>query len=150
MSYEILPASIRDLNALYKLEHACFDKDAWSLFDLVAVLTFPDVVRLKAVRDGRMVGFIAGDPRRSQGFSWIATVGVLPECRRLGIGRTLLTTCESQLTTPRIRLSVRASNKAAIHLYRQEGYHTIDIWRRYYQDGEDAVVMEKRREPSGP
>jgi hypothetical protein len=75
---EIVKASIRDLNALRKLEHASFDKDAWPLFDLIAVLTFPDVIRLKAVEDGQMVGFIAGDPRPRDGWGWIATIAVDP------------------------------------------------------------------------
>ena len=142
---EITSATIRDLNTLRKLENACFEKDAWPLFDLIAVLTFPDVVRLKAVEEGRMVGFVAGDPRPSQGFSWIATIGVLPACQRKGIGRSLLHACEVQLKTPRLRLSVRASNQAALSLYEQEGYRNIDIWKAYYNDGENAIVMEKSR-----
>ena len=142
---KITSATIRDLNALRKLENTCFEKDAWSMFDLVAVLTFPDVVRLKAVKNSQMVGFVAGDPRPSQGFSWIATIGVLPAYQRQGIGRALLHACEAQLKTPRLRLSVRTSNQAAITLYEQEGYRTIDIWKAYYDDGEDAIVMEKPR-----
>ena len=143
MLMEIIPASILDLNALRKLERICFEKDGWPLFDLIAVLTFPDVVRLKAVEDDQMVGFVAGDPRPSQGFSWMATIAVLPEYRQRGIGRALLLACEAQLPTPRIKLSARASNQAAINLYEQEGYHTTDIWRAYYNDGENAIVMEK-------
>ena len=143
---EIMNASLLDLNALNKLEHVCFEKDAWPFLDLIAVLTFPDVVRLKAVEDGRMVGFVAGDPRPSEGFSWIATIGVAPEFRRRGIGRDLLRTCESQLKTPRVRLSVRASNDGAIRLYERESYRRVDVWQSYYNDGEAAIVMEKTRE----
>lgn len=146
---DILTASIRDLSALRKLERLCFEKDAWPLFDLIAVLTFPDVVRLKAVDDDQMVGFIAGDPRPSQGFSWIATIAVLPDYRQKGIGRTLLLACEAQLPTPRLKLSVRPSNQAAIRLYEQEGYHTTDIWHSYYNDGENAIVMEKIKGSDG-
>jgi ribosomal-protein-alanine N-acetyltransferase len=143
----IVSATIRDLNTLYKLERICFEKDAWSLFDLIAVLTFPDVVRLKAVESDQMVGFVAGDPRPSQGFSWIVTIGVLPNYQRKGVGRALLNACEAQLKTPRLRLSVRASNQAAINLYEQEGYRTMDIWKAYYDDGENALVMEKPHQP---
>ncbi len=142
---EIVPASLRDLGALRKLEHACFDRDAWSLLDLIAVLSFPEVVRLKAVEDGRMIGFVAGDPRPSQGFAWIATIGVHPEYQRRGIGRALLRACEALLKIPRIRLTVRMSNSAAIALYEQEGYRTAEIWKAYYSDREDGVVMEKDR-----
>ncbi len=146
---DILPASIRDLNALRKLENICFEKDAWPLFDLIAVLTFPDVIRLKAIEDHTMVGFVAGDPRPSQGYSWIATIAVLPGYRGRGVGRALLLACEAQLSTPRVKLSVRASNQAAINLYDQEGYRTVDQWKSYYNDGEDAIVMEKSIRPDG-
>jgi ribosomal protein S18 acetylase RimI-like enzyme len=146
---EIVSATIRDLTALRKLERVCFEKDSWSLFDLIAVLTFPDVVRLKAVEDDQMIGFVAGDPRPSQGFSWIATIGVLPDYRRKGVGRSLLHACEAQLRTPRLRLSVRASNQAAITLYEREGYRSMDIWNGYYNDGENAILMEKPNRTDG-
>jgi ribosomal protein S18 acetylase RimI-like enzyme len=141
----ILPATIRDLGSLRRVEHACFPKDAWPLLDLMAVLTWPDVVRLKAVIDDLMVGFIAGDPRPSENLAWIATIGVLPEYQRRGVGRALLKACEARLTQPRIRLCVRASNEGAIRLYQQEGYLSIDTWREYYTDKENALVMEKIR-----
>ncbi len=144
-NYTIIPATLRDLNALRDLEKICFPLDAWSIFDLVAVLTFPNVIRLKAEENEKMIGFIAGDPRPSQGFSWIATVGVLPGYRRQGIGRALLNQCEEQLPTPRVRLSVRKENANAIQLYRDEGYQTINVWKKYYKDGSDAVIMEKNR-----
>ena len=142
---EIIPASLKDLHARNKLEHACFEKDAWPFLDLLAVLTFPDVIRLKAVEQGQMIGFVAGDPRPSQGFSWIATIGVLPAYRRGGVGRGLLRACEARLKTPRIRLSVRASNDGALRLYELEGYQRIEVWQSYYNDGEAAIVMEKER-----
>jgi len=42
---EIQPAGLRDLNALRKLEKNCFEKDAWPLLDLIAVLTQSNVIR---------------------------------------------------------------------------------------------------------
>jgi ribosomal-protein-alanine N-acetyltransferase len=140
---EIQPASIRDLGALRRLERACFDKDAWPLLDLMAVLTWPDVIRLKAVDRGEMIGFIAGDPRPSQGAVWIATIGVDPSYQRRGIGHELLSACEEQAKLPRVKLTVRISNDGALSLYRKAGYRIIDIWKKYYSDGEDGLVMEK-------
>jgi ribosomal protein S18 acetylase RimI-like enzyme len=136
-------ATWRDLNSLYHIEKACFPKDAWPLWDLIGVLTLPDVVRLKASIDGQMVGFIAGDVRRRDRTGWIATVGVLPDFRGRGIGESLILECEKKLEMPRIKLSVRASNEAAIRLYLRLGYQTVGNWPEYYVDREDAVVMEK-------
>ncbi len=142
---EIVAATLLDLNALNKLEHACFEKDAWPMLDLIAVLTFPDIVRLKAVEDARMIGFVAGDMHNPDGLGWIATIGIDPQYRRRGIGRELLRACEAKLRSPRIRLSVRASNDGAIRLYEQEGYQRVEVWQGYYNDGEAAIVMEKQR-----
>ena len=143
---QILPANLFDLNDLRHLEQTCFPKDAWPILDLIAVLSFSGVIRLKAVADERMIGFIAGDPRPLEGFSWIATIGILPEYRGKGFGRALLEACEARLTTGRIRLSVRPGNLEAIRMYEKAGYKLIDRWMGYYDDGEDALLMEKSRE----
>ena len=140
---EIVPATILDLNPLRKLERACFEKDAWSLFDLIAVLSWPEIIRYKAVEDGQMIGFVAGDRRLSQGAAWIATIGVDPRYQRRGIGRALLRACEERIASKRLKLTVRMSNHAAVSLYEKEGYHTADVWKAYYNDGEDGLVMEK-------
>ena len=143
---EIVPASILDLNALRKLENESFGKDAWPLLDLIAVLTFGEVIRLKAVEDGQMAGFVAGDPRPHEGWGWIATIAVDPRYRRRGIGRALLHACEAKLGVPRSRLTVRISNEVAISMYKKDGYATTEIWNSYYNDGEDGMVMEKNLE----
>jgi len=144
-SVAIEPASLRDLGALRHVEQVCFPKDAWPLMDLIGVLTFPGVVRLKAVNSKQMVGFIAGDIRRLEGVAWIATVAVLPEFRGRGIGAALLQACEAQISVNRIRLCVRPSNDVAIRLYERFGYTKVGEWTRYYQDGESALVMEKKK-----
>ena len=140
----------RDLKPLQHLEKVCFDLDAWPLIELLGVLTFPDVMRLKAVTDGKMVGFIAGDRRRNEstghlhgGTGWILTLGVLPDWRRMGIAEALLAACEQKLDMPLIKLTVRRNNMPAIHLYEKAGYSQVDIWSHYYRNGEDGLVFEK-------
>ena len=140
---EIQSANIIDLGALRRLETVCFEKDAWPLLDLLAVLTWPEVIRLKAVDAGEMIGFIAGDPRSADGVAWISTIAVDPRWQRRGVGRALLRACEAQIALPRMKLTVRVSNQGAIVLYEQEGYQMVDLWRSYYNDGEDGLVMGK-------
>jgi len=139
-------ASWLDLLPLHQLEHTCFQADAWPLIELLAVLTFPGVVRLKVVVDQRMVGFIAADKTLKHGEAWVLTLGVLPDYRRLGIGSLLLNECEKRIDqNASIKLSVRASNLPAIHLYQRHGYRQVDVWKNYYRDGEDGLVFEKIR-----
>ncbi len=144
--FTIQSATWRDLQDLHHLEHACFEKDAWPILDLLGVLTFPGVVRLKADWDGKMVGFIGGESRDHQQTGWIITLGVLEEYRGRGVAKALLERCEQKLAVRMMRLCVRVSNEAAIHLYKNMGYIQVEIWPQYYRGGEDALVFEKYME----
>ena len=42
-------------------------------------------------------------------------------------------------------LCVRLDNDGAIRLYEQEGYLRVGTWTKYYNDGGDALVMEKEQ-----
>ena len=149
--FALEPATWRDLNTLRTVEKICFPLDAWPLWDLIGILTLPGVVRLKAVvadpkaGGDQMVGFVAGDVRRTEGLAWIATIGVLPEYRGRGIGAALLQACEEQAGMSIVRLCVRQSNQDAIRLYHRFGYTESGVWPRYYGDGENGLIMEKRR-----
>lgn len=144
IDFEINPASWRDLFAVQEIERACFKEDAWPLIELMAALTFPHIVRLKAVNKEKFVGFIAGDIRHSEGVGWILTIGVLPDYRRQGVAEALLDKCEKAMKMSRIKLSVRRSNQSALQLYQKLGYAQVDVWSKYYHDGEDGIVMEKQ------
>jgi len=137
-------ASWRDVNAVRSLEQQCFPKDFWPLLDIIGVLTMPNVIRLKALAGEQMVGFIAGERRAGDHIAWISTVGVLPEFRGQGIGTALMAACEKRLLASAARLSVRRSNEDAIRLYQRLGYQHVEVWPHYYNDGEDALVLEKQ------
>lgn len=142
-TYEIVPAGWRDLKQLKVLEHDCFDLDAWPTLDLLIVLTLPRFTRFKAVLNGEMVGFVAGEVNAKKKMGWIVTIGVSPTHRRRGLARRLLHACEDKLKVTWLRLSVRKSNWSALRLYDQEGFVHVDTWKQYYVDGEDAFILEK-------
>ena len=60
-----------------------------------------------------------------------------------GLRAALLLECEKRLKASRLRLCVRLDNAGAIRLYEQEGYLRVGTWTKYYNDGGDALVMEK-------
>ena len=146
--FKIIPATWKDLGAFRYLEKISFPKDAWPLLDMIAVLSLPKVVRLKAVLDDLMVGFIAGEHRVAEKTAWIATLAVHPEYRRRGIATSLLLACEEQLILPKIRLTVRVENVAAQELYIKSGYQKVGIWPKYYSGGGDALLLEKENQNS--
>lgn len=136
-------ANLNDLGGMRTIEQACFPLDAWPLLELIGALTLPGLVRLKAVVDGKMVGFVGGMTKRARHEGWITTLGVLPGYRLLGIASALLDECEKAMQMPVIRLTVRRSNLGALHLYRLRGYSQVEVWEHYYEGGEDGLVLEK-------
>jgi ribosomal-protein-alanine N-acetyltransferase len=143
LNYKIHVAGLRDLNQVRQLEKMCFPVDAWPFLDMIGVLTLPNVVRFKLEVEGTLIGFVAGDVRRIKQTGWIATICVHPAYRRRGLAEKLLVVCEEAMQMPRVKLTVRESNKAALMLYKVNGYQQVGRWRRYYKGGEDGVVMEK-------
>ncbi len=125
------------------MEKLCFGEDAWPWIDILAALVIPDTVRLVVEGEDELAGFVIGDRRRRQNLGWIASIAVHPDYRRKGFGTRLLHACEHELDSARVRLSLRRSNEPALRLYRREGYERVNIWPKYYRNGEDAIVMEK-------
>ena len=140
---EILPANLRDLTSVRRLEKLCFPVDAWPLLDMIGALTLPHVVRYKLEEDGHLIGFVAGEVRQATKTGWIATLCIHPGYRGRGLAKELLEVCEREMNMPRYRLTVRESNKAAIELYAARGYIEVGRWKNYYKGGEDGIVMEK-------
>lgn len=140
----IQQATWRDLWKLRRLEKLCFSPDdAWPLTELLRVLTFPDTVRLKIDQGNEMIAFLAGDIRQKEEVGWIITIGVDPTWRGRGLGKRLLAEGEKALGMQRVRLTVRASNEAAIQMYLKSGYRQIKRVTKYYVGGEDGLVFEK-------
>ena len=74
----------------------------------------------------------------------ISSVAVAGEARRQGHGRRLaraLVALAASLGAEAVTLEVRASNGAARALYGGCGFEEVGERRRYYPDGEDAVIM---------
>jgi ribosomal-protein-alanine N-acetyltransferase len=141
--FTLHPANLKDLGALRLLEKECFGKDAWPLIDLIGVLSFPGIVRIKAVINNAMIGFAAGEVHQDDRMGWITTIGVSPAYRQQGIASDLLKAIELELRMDRIRLSVRKSNTSAIQMYKKYGYVQVGQWPGYYEDREDALIFER-------
>ncbi len=144
----IVRATWHDVRALVQLDRRCFKPiDVFGWYEFFGLCVWPGVIALKAIAGERLVGFIAGDPRRGEGHTIIVTVAVDPAYQRRGIGERLMREVEIRSALRRLQLMVRKSNAQALHLYRKLNYEIVDVWPRYYEDGEDAYVMEKTLTP---
>lgn len=82
----------------------------------------------------------------------VLDVATAPEARRRGLARALLREAAADGAgrgAVRALLEVRRSNAGAIALYRALGFLQDTVRRRYYQDGEDAVLMSLPLRPGG-
>jgi ribosomal-protein-alanine N-acetyltransferase len=147
-SFAVTRSGLFDVLAVWRLNRACFPKDAYDLITLFNMALMPRLVRLKAVVDGQIAGYVAGEINQREGCGWIITIGVHPDYTSRGIGAALLSEAERALGSARVRLTVRRSNDRAISLYKRCGYAWVSTYMRYYHDGEDGLVMEKAITPS--
>ena len=145
MIFEILPARLLDLNTLKELEDEVFKEDAWPVLDILAILLTPGMINLKAVNDGKIIGFITVEESLFESDASINSLGVRTSHRRQGVGKALMRAAEERIKRKKVRLCVRLSNQAAIDLYTSLGFRKTEVRHNYYPDGEDAYVMRKER-----
>ncbi len=142
--------SLRDLMDVVRVEHRCFGQEAYSTTTLLLLLSRYGRFFLVAEVDGRVVGYASATLRGKAGH--LVSIAVLPEFRRLGIGKALLKALLERLREAGARsvtLEVSVRNKAAINLYLKMGFKAVGKITRYYQDGSDAIIMELSLEGEG-
>ena len=93
-----------------------------------------------------LAGFVVADtvPNHGRPIGHVKDIAVAPGHRGRGVGTTLLERALGVVAAEgpdRVKLEVRASNDVAIHLYERHGFEVRRTVPRYYDDGEDALVM---------
>lgn len=130
----------RHLAALAEIEKACFHAP-WSADMLHEELG--KGIFLVAEQDGEVAGYVGCQTVLDEGY--ITNVAVSPDCRRQGIGRTLIEELKkraAQSGLSFITLEARASNAPAIALYEGAGFRQVGVRRNFYTaPAEDAVLM---------
>jgi [ribosomal protein S18]-alanine N-acetyltransferase len=101
---------------------------------------------LVAVLSGNLVGFAVAGWLREEAGAELEGLLVDPDHRRRGIGSALVAACiawASDAGASTIRLEVRASNAAALALYRRLGFFVQGVRRGYYSAPlEDALLLQ--------
>ncbi|MFH1912869.1 MAG: ribosomal protein S18-alanine N-acetyltransferase [Pseudomonadota bacterium] len=131
-----------DMDELIALERLCFAYH-WTREQFAMGLE-RGVYRVLGLRcGGRLAGYIAFSLVEDE--MEILNLAVHPDHRRRGIGAALLVRALDDCARQGIVksfLDVKASNGAAIDLYRKFGYEQIGVRKRYYPDtGDDALLF---------
>ncbi len=141
------PATIRtmeieDLTRVMDLENACF-RNPWLADMFVSEMEGPcSYARVMEV-DGVIVAYATFRVIFDE--AHLFNIGVGPEYRGRGYSKILLTrVLEESLKYggEMMFLEVRATNEPARKLYESYRFYPIGRRKGYYEDGEDAVVME--------
>ncbi len=133
-----------DLDALVAID-AATPPPSWSREAFAHELSVAQS-RPCVLEDGRrrVVGFLVW--WRVLDEAHLQNVAVSGACRRAGHGRWLvraLLIAAARAGARRVLLEVRADNAAARSLYAATGFADVGRRRRYYADGEDAVLMAR-------
>jgi ribosomal protein S18 acetylase RimI-like enzyme len=141
-------AKPRDLDALIALENRVFASDRLSRRSLRHFLQSPTAAML--VAEGK-AGSLAGNAivlfRPRSMVARLYSIAVAPNMSGRGVAPMLLTAVERiarRRGCDMIRLEVHQANKPAIARYRKQGYEEFGRYRRYYQNGGDALRFQKR------
>jgi len=102
---------------------------------------------------GQVVGYVLGkmaddDDEDKTPHGHVTSLSVIRGMRRNGIAGELmklsLIALYEEYSCEYVSLHVRASNRAALHLYRDTlQFQVLSVEKGYYQDGEDAYYMKK-------
>jgi len=130
------------VRAVADLEAEVFGPDAWSTTQVTEEIR-GDARRTWVVEgDAGLVGYAV--TWRSGDVVDLQRIAVHPGHRHRGVARSLLDATVAAMRADgadRMLLEVGAGNPAALALYAAAGFVEIDRRRRYYRDGDDAVVM---------
>ena len=136
-------AGIWDIDELEDIERKCFSYGRFSRSILLGFLRHPFSVTLVVEREMILASAILIFHTKT---AEIASIAVLPEERRKGLGNMLLQEAETMSRRKgivKLSLHVAIENSGAISLYRKNGYSITETVKDYYGAGRDAFYMER-------
>lgn len=142
----IRPGQATDLPALLALEQRSFDHDRMSRRSFARLLAGDTALWRVADSPDGVLGYALVLFRRSSRIARLYSIAIDAGVRGRGLGRTLLQAAERSAAdrgADRMRLEVRPDNTAAIALYQAAGYRSIGRYPAFYEDGSDALRLEK-------
>ncbi|MBW9213170.1 MULTISPECIES: ribosomal protein S18-alanine N-acetyltransferase [Terrabacteria group] len=140
----IHPVTNKDLSRITEIDQGAFKNGFWSKENYENEFENNPYANLYVYKKGEILGFI--DFWISFEIGDITRIAVDPNYQRKGIAKELLEFALMQMKKENCeycQLEVRSSNQAAISLYEKFGFEKINIRSHYYENQEDALVMNK-------
>jgi ribosomal-protein-alanine N-acetyltransferase len=152
MKAELRPYRADDLEAMFRLDEACFAKEF--RFDRESMRSFAEAQNAVTIVaegvEGEVVGFVIAhtELRAETMQGYVVTLDVAERYRRKGLAKRLMQEAEIRVAAEGAEwmdLHVFTGNERAIRFYERLGYVRIGLSRRFYgKAGLDASRYRKR------
>lgn len=144
MELKFLPLQEDHLDRILEIENQSFPLP-WTKSMFERELSLPISNFFVVYLEGEVIGY--GGYWRVEDEAHIINLAVDPKYRSKGIGRLILdflTGVMRKQCLKKTLLEVRKNNMAAIGLYTSCGFKTVGLREKYYNNTDDAVLMEKQ------
>ena len=130
-----------------RIEASCFAADAYDR-NLFAEFYHKCGGLFLVAQEGRHVcGYAITCKRGASESAEVVSIAVHPEMRGKGAASLLMDSTLRRLRRRKIRrlsLMVRTGNEAAFAFYEKYGFHRVRLIRKYYEHGEDGILMARQ------
>jgi len=140
----IPPATSADCDALVALEALCFTYSQIGKRSFQRLLRSSSAAIHLAFIDEQLAGYSLLLSRSNSRRWRLYSLATAPFSRGQGVARQLLLKARDVAAAAganKLSLEVKCDNKAAIALYQDVGFETVDLLIGYYDDGSDGLKM---------
>lgn len=136
-----------DLTALLEIEDRCFTSDKLSRRSFSHFIKPGSHELWLLTQNDQVLGYALILYRAGTNLARLYSIALQPQAQGKGYAQQLLSFVQDIVASKfcvYMRLEVNISNQSAIKLYEKNGYRKISQIAHYYEDGSDALRMEKR------
>ena len=134
-----------NISEVAEIENLCIETP-WGINELSKELENKNAFYACVKKDGKIIGY--GGIWTSVGTADITNIAVLPVFRRMGIGSMIIAELikhASEKEIFEINLEVNENNPGAIALYEKCHFIKVGIRKKYYNNKENALIMQYRK-----
>lgn len=135
--------TIQDLDKVIEIERLSYQQP-WSYGQFKDSLNNINTLANLVLDGGVIVGYCLANI--CVNYADILNICIHPDYRKKGLGSALLKYQKKQLKRLNIEyiiLEVRESNITALLYYEENGFKTLEKRKKYYRNGEDAIIMHQ-------
>lgn len=147
---EFRTATVSDVAQLFALENQCFENDRLSKRRFKHWVTASNGIFIVACVNQVICGYGLVILRKATRSARLYSLAIDQHYRGFGIARDLLLELEQRALAQHrlfMRLEVAETNSKALSLYKSLGYKQFGLYKRYYEDGANALRLQKSLHP---